>query len=93
MRTTSRALWRRLGHDWGTGRGCHPREGAVETFVRREEAERFIEEVRGDDPELAGYLLIEGAGTRGRWAELAARACSETCRAYLCSLATSRGPI
>jgi len=24
----------------------------VETFVRREEAERFTEEVRGDDPEL-----------------------------------------
>jgi hypothetical protein len=24
----------------------------VESFVRREEAERFIEEVRGDDPEL-----------------------------------------
>ncbi len=23
----------------------------VETFVRREEAERFIEEVRGDDPD------------------------------------------
>ncbi len=31
----------------------------VETFVRREEAERFIEEVRGDDPELASYLRIE----------------------------------
>jgi hypothetical protein len=27
--------------------------------VRREHAERFIEEVRGDDPELAGYLRIE----------------------------------
>jgi hypothetical protein len=31
----------------------------VETFVRREEAERFIEEVRGDDPDLASYLRIE----------------------------------
>lgn len=31
----------------------------VEAFVRREEAERFIEEVRGDDPELASYLRIE----------------------------------
>jgi len=28
----------------------------VETFVRREEAERFIEEVRGDDPDIASYL-------------------------------------
>jgi hypothetical protein len=28
----------------------HPLGGAVETFVRREDAERFIEEVRGDDP-------------------------------------------
>jgi hypothetical protein len=27
----------------------------VETFVRLEEAERFIWEVRGDDPELASY--------------------------------------
>jgi hypothetical protein len=31
----------------------------VETFVRREGAERFIEEVRGDDPDLASYLRIE----------------------------------
>jgi hypothetical protein len=31
---------------------------AVETFIRREDAERFIEEVRGDDPELASYLRI-----------------------------------
>jgi hypothetical protein len=37
----------------------HPLGDAVETFVRREEAERFIEEVRGDDPELASYLRIE----------------------------------
>ena len=28
-------------------------------FVRREDAERFIEEVRGDDPELGSYLRIE----------------------------------
>jgi hypothetical protein len=27
---------------------------ALEVFVRREDAERFVEEVRGDDPELAG---------------------------------------
>jgi hypothetical protein len=32
---------------------------AIETFVRREDAERFVEEVRGDDPELASYLRIE----------------------------------
>ncbi len=31
----------------------------LEVFVRREDAERFIEEVRGDDPELASYLRIE----------------------------------
>jgi hypothetical protein len=28
-------------------------------FVRREDAERFIEQVRGDDPDLASYLRIE----------------------------------
>jgi hypothetical protein len=28
----------------------------VESFVRREDAERFLEEVRGDDPELAGLF-------------------------------------
>ncbi len=27
--------------------------------IRREDAECFIEEVRGDDPELASYLRIE----------------------------------
>ena len=37
----------------------HPLGDAVETFVRREEAERFVDEVRGDDPELASYLRIE----------------------------------
>ena len=45
--------------------GCHrsiptsPLGDAIETFIRREDAERFIEEVRGDDPELASYLRIE----------------------------------
>ena len=29
----------------------HPPGDAIETFVRREDAEKFIEEVRGDDPE------------------------------------------
>jgi hypothetical protein len=37
----------------------HPLSEAVETFIRREDAERFIQEVRGDDPELATYLRIE----------------------------------
>jgi hypothetical protein len=37
----------------------HPLGDAVETFVRREDAERFIAEVRSDDPELASYLRIE----------------------------------
>ena len=31
----------------------------LEVFIRREEAERFIEEVRSDEPELASYLRIE----------------------------------
>jgi hypothetical protein len=37
----------------------HPLGDAIETFIRRDDAERFIEEVRGDDPQLASYLLIE----------------------------------
>ena len=37
----------------------HPLGDAVETFLRREDAERFIKEVRGDDPDLASYLRIE----------------------------------
>jgi hypothetical protein len=32
---------------------------SLDVFVRREDAERFIEEVRGDEPELACYLRIE----------------------------------
>ena len=36
-----------------------PLGDALDVFVRREHAERFIEEVRGDDPELASYLRIE----------------------------------
>jgi hypothetical protein len=30
-----------------------PLGDAIETFIRRESAERFVEEVRGEDPELA----------------------------------------
>jgi hypothetical protein len=35
-----------------------PLGDAIETFGRREDAERFLEEVRRDDPVLAGYLCI-----------------------------------
>jgi hypothetical protein len=28
-------------------------------FLPREDADRFIEDVRGDDPDLASYLRIE----------------------------------
>ena len=34
-------------------------EHAVELFVRREDAERFLEEVRDDDSELAELLRLE----------------------------------
>jgi hypothetical protein len=37
----------------------HPLGAAVETFLRREDTERFIEEVRSDDADLASYLRIE----------------------------------
>ena len=37
----------------------HPLGDAVETFIRHEDAERFVEEVRGDEPELAKHLRIE----------------------------------
>ena len=37
----------------------HPLGDAVETFIRREDAEQFVEKVRGDDPELATYLRID----------------------------------
>ena len=36
-----------------------PLGDAVDVFVRREDAERFIDEVRGDEPELARFLRIE----------------------------------
>ena len=34
----------------------HPLGDAIEVFVCREDAERFIEEVRRDDPDLASFL-------------------------------------
>ena len=36
-----------------------PLGDAIETFIRREDAERFMEKVRGDDPALADALRIE----------------------------------
>jgi hypothetical protein len=37
----------------------NPLGDAIETFIRREDAEKFIDDVRGDDPELANCLRIE----------------------------------
>jgi hypothetical protein len=37
--------------------------------MRRRDAERFIEEVRGDDPDLASYLRIEERELEGGGAE------------------------
>jgi hypothetical protein len=34
-------------------------EGAIELFVRREDAERFLDDVRADEPELAERLGLE----------------------------------
>ena len=50
-----------------------PLGDAVDTFVRREDAERFIEQVRRDEPEFASYLRIEERGLRGGRAELSKR--------------------
>ena len=33
----------------------NPLGDAIDTYIRREDAERFTEQVRGDDPELASY--------------------------------------
>jgi hypothetical protein len=59
----------------GRSSADHPPGDAVETFVRREDAERFIDEVRGDGPGLAAKLRIEERGLEaGGRAELAAYA-------------------
>jgi hypothetical protein len=42
-----------------------PLGDAIETFVRREDAERFIEEVRGDDPETREQAQGQGARAKG----------------------------
>ena len=36
-----------------------PLGDSLDVFIRREDAERFIEEVRSDDPEIAARLRIE----------------------------------
>ena len=36
-----------------------PLGDAIDVFLRREDAQRFIEEIDGDDPELAELLRIE----------------------------------
>ena len=54
-----------------TGSPDFPLEGALEVFIRREDAERFIEEVRGDDPEVAAKLRIEEQAIEAGRAELA----------------------
>ena len=42
-----------------------PLGDSVETFVRREDAERFVEEVRGDDPGACEPPADRGAGAEG----------------------------
>jgi hypothetical protein len=37
----------------------HPLGDAIETFICREDAERLVEDVRNDEPELARDLRIE----------------------------------
>jgi hypothetical protein len=37
----------------------HVRVEELEVFIRREDAERFIDEVPGDDPQIAAKLRIE----------------------------------
>jgi hypothetical protein len=34
-------------------------EDAIELFVRREDAERFVDEVRDDEPDLGELLRVE----------------------------------
>jgi hypothetical protein len=66
-RTGARAFahvpWARARQRWKPGRLASRLRGplgdAIETFIRRADAERFVEEVRRDDPELASYLRIE----------------------------------
>lgn len=36
-----------------------PLGDALEVFIRREDAKRFVAEIRGDEPDLAASLRIE----------------------------------
>jgi hypothetical protein len=47
-----------------------PLGDAPEVYIRREDAERFIEEIRGDDPETREAAADRGAKARGRSYEL-----------------------
>ena len=45
-----------------------PLRDALEVFIRREDAGRFIEEVQRDDPDLASHLQIDERELEtGRW--------------------------
>jgi hypothetical protein len=48
----------------------HPLGDAIETFLRREDAERFIAEVRSDDPDPRELPADRAARAKGgeRWA-------------------------
>jgi hypothetical protein len=37
----------------------HPLDEAVDVLLTREDAERFLEQVRGDDAKLASHLRVE----------------------------------
>jgi len=43
-----------------------PLDDSIDGFVRRQDAERFIEEIGGDDPELSKALRIERRGAPRR---------------------------
>jgi hypothetical protein len=49
----------RLRHHRRAKVGNPPLGDSLDVFIRREDAERFIEDTRSDDPELAESLRIE----------------------------------
>ena len=61
----------------------------LEVFIRREDAERFIEEVRGDDPELASDLRIEERELEASAAQLAGRSAAVTAAVVLAARTTA----
>jgi len=38
---------------------------SIDVFIRREDAEHFVEEVRRDEPELASYVRSRSGSLRG----------------------------